>query len=357
MCRQAGLSPCLVSHIPKHFSRRAALLLWHPLGCFSVLGDGGFCRWLRGWFRSDFFNLSEASEGGVLSKLSASMASFARSAGGSFKTVSDRVQMVERFADHLRLDLNIQIQKVEHIHTKHVQAYIAFRQDGGIQDRTLQNEMAGLRAVLNGAGRSKLAGAEALSNEALGIAGASRSGSKTAISDERYQAALSAAGARDEGVALALALARNLGLRSEEAVQAAQSLGTWERALQDGALSLPVTFGTKGGRLREVTVIPSERENVQSLVSQCLTYASEHKGRLVDRPSLKQAMDRFHNVARSAGLTGQASPHSLRYAWAQDRARAYQSQGFSKQEAYARVACDLGHGSGRGRYMEQVYSK
>ncbi|MCR2697983.1 DNA-binding protein, partial [Salmonella enterica] len=49
------------------------------------------------------------------------------------------------------------------------------------------------------------------------------------------------------------------------------------------------------------------------------------------------------------------SPHSLRYAWAQDAIRYYEEQGLSHKEALAVTSTDLGHGDGRGIYIEQVY--
>lgn len=57
-------------------------------------------------------------------------------------------------------------------------------------------------------------------------------------------------------------------------------------------------------------------------------------------PDLKSAMDYWHNHLGDAGLTGEYSPHSLRYAW-----------------ALAVTSTDLGHGDGRGKYIEQVYNR
>ncbi|ECE8762116.1 DNA-binding protein, partial [Salmonella enterica subsp. enterica serovar Indiana] len=37
--------------------------------------------------------------------------------------------------------------------------------------------------------------------------------------------------------------------------------------------------------------------------------------------------------------------------------RYYLAQGFSRKEALAMVAMDLGHGDGRGRYVAQVYNQ
>ncbi|WP_458006417.1 phage integrase N-terminal domain-containing protein, partial [Escherichia coli] len=90
---------------------------------------------------------------------------------------------------------------VRHIKTHHVELYIRSRLAESISKRTLQNEMAALRAIFNVAGRSKLADPahECLSNSALGLSGASRDGTKVAISDERYQAVFSVIKIKDEG--------------------------------------------------------------------------------------------------------------------------------------------------------------
>lgn len=61
------------------------------------------------------------------------------------------------------------------------------------------------------------------------------------------------------------------------------------------------------------------------------------------------------NKAIKVGLKGEFSPHSLRYAWAQDAIRHYLAQGFSEKESLALTATDLGHGDGRGRWVKQVY--
>ncbi|TAJ02477.1 hypothetical protein EG334_19305 [Pectobacterium versatile] len=117
-----------------------------------------------------------------MSRLSREMQTLARQAGGSHKTVHDRLKIAERLASHL-LALNIQI-------------------------RTLHNEMAAVRVILRTAGRTKLADAERLSNRVLGLSGASRYGTRKAITPERYQAALATLQQKDTGLALTLQLAR-----------------------------------------------------------------------------------------------------------------------------------------------------
>ena len=100
-----------------------------------------------------------------------------------------------------------------------------------------------------------------------------------------------------------------------------------------------------------------DREAVRQAVKEALNIAGKRDGHLIDKPDLKSAMDYWHNQAARIGLAGAYSPHSLRYAWAQDALHHYLAQGFSRKEALAMVAMDLGHGDGRGRYVAQVYGQ
>lgn len=290
-----------------------------------------------------------------MSALGKQLTQLARQAAGSFKTVADRMKIAERFAGHLRDGLNIQIRTVDQIKSRHVEAYIQHRQAEGITPRTLQNEMAAMRGMLRTGGREKLADSERLTNKALGLAGASREGTKAPIPDERYRAAVEAAIGRDKGMAACLQLSRTLGLRAEEAVQSVKSLATWQKQIKAGKSSVTVIFGSKGGRPRETRI--HDRPSVAAAVRFALDVAAERGGKLIDRPDLKTAMDRFHNEARALGLTGRNSPHSLRYAYACDAVRAYQEQGYSRREALSLASADLGHGDGRGHYIAQVYTK
>lgn len=51
-------------------------------------------------------------------------------------------------------------------------------------------------------------------------------------------------------------------------------------------------------------------------------------------------MNFWRSHTTQLGLTGHYSPHSLRYAWAQDAIRYYLSQGFSRSEAVALTSMD-----------------
>lgn len=287
-----------------------------------------------------------------MGKLGGEMKALAKYCGGSHKTVNDRIHIVQRFDHHLRA-LNVQIQRVTQIKVRHIENYIHERLAQGIGKRTLQNEMASLRAVLQQAGRKQIAEHERLTNKFLGLSGASRIGTRQAITPEHYRNVLETARAKDPGLAAALELARLMGLRSQEAVQSAQSLKTWKQAIEQDATRLTIVFGTKGGRPRESVILDAGA--VKKALDNALAVAESRINRLIDKPDLKSAMDYWHNQATRIGLTGANSPHSLRYAWAQDAIRHYLVQGFSRKEARAMVAMDLGHGDGRGRYIAQVY--
>ncbi|EHW4289617.1 integrase domain-containing protein [Salmonella enterica subsp. enterica serovar Lagos] len=287
--------------------------------------------------------------------LAQEMKRLAQQAGGSHKTVHDRIKLAQRFCERLVLAQNVQIRRVEQLKARHIEGYIRERLAQGITKRSLQNEMAAVRCILKQAGRDRLAQSERLNNRSLGLSGASRNGTKLAITPEHYRDVLETARAKDPGMAAALELSRLMGLRSQEAVQSVQSLKTWRQALERGDTRLTVVFGTKGGRPRETIILDAVA--VRKALDNALTVAEDRHGRLIDKPDLKTAMKYWHSQAACFGLTGAYSPHSLRYAWAQDAIRHYLAQGFCEKEALAMTAMDLGHGDGRGRYVAQVYGR
>ncbi|EEJ9244850.1 DNA-binding protein [Salmonella enterica subsp. enterica serovar Muenchen] len=281
--------------------------------------------------------------------LAQEMMKLARQAGGSHKTVHDRIALAQRFCERLVMAQNVQIRRVEHLKARHIKSYVRERLAQGITKRSLQNEMAAIRSLLKQAGRDKLADSERISNCSLGLSGASRNGKKLAITPDHYHYVLEMARAKDPGLAAALELSRLMGLRSQEAVQSAQSLKTWRQALEREEPRLTVVFGTKGGRPRETVVLDAVA--VRKALDNALSVSEDHHDRLLDKPDLRSAMKYWHSQASRIGLRGVFSPHSLRYAWAQDAIRHYLAQGFSEKEALAMTAMDLGHGDGRGRYV------
>lgn len=274
-------------------------------------------------------------------------------AHGSAKTRAARVVKVGNLATYLKKH-NIQINHIEQIKAKYIEDYIQERKTQGINLRTLQNDMAAIRQTLRAAGRDKLANSERISNKTLGLAGASRAGNKIAIPDNQYHQIQQKAFALNPALAATIEIARTFGLRGEEAVQSCQSLKTWKAVIEKGENKIKVVFGTKGGRSRETIILDKHR--ALNAVNTALQITENQNGKLINTANLKQAMTYWHNHCDAIGLKGLISPHSLRYAFAQDVMTHYLAQGHTKKEALALTSMDLGHGDGRGRYVEKVYS-
>ena len=238
------------------------------------------------------------------------MKRLAQQAGGSHKTVHDRIKLAQRFCERLVLAQNVQIRLVEQLKARHIEGYIRERLAQGITKRSLQNEMAAVRCILKQTGRDRLAQSERLNNRSLGLSGASRNGTKLAITPEHYRDVLETARVKDPGLAAALELSRLMGLRSQEAVQSVQSLKTWRQALERGDTRLTVVFGTKGGRPRETIILDAVA--VRKALDNAQAVAEDRHGRLINKPDLKTAMKYWHGQVSRLGLTGAYSPHSLR---------------------------------------------
>ncbi len=273
---------------------------------------------------------------------------------GSFKKLSDYTRIMHRFAETLAR-LNVQISSAAQLKVRHIELYMNSRTD--VSKRTRENEMSAIRAVLRQVGKNKLADPShpRLSNKALGISGESRKGTKSLITDDRFREILQRIEQKDKGLAATVKLSHYLGLRNEEAIQSAKSLKTWKQALERGDEKLRVIFGTKGGRERMTTIV--DRNNVIEAVNYAIKYAGEHDGRLIDRGNLKSAMNYYLNSLRRYGEMkgGDETPHSFRYSYAASAMKYHIMNGYSYHEALALTSMDLGHGDGRGRYIEQVY--
>ncbi|BAK12590.1 integrase [Pantoea ananatis AJ13355] len=217
--------------------------------------------------------------------------------------------------------------------------------------------MAAIRAILRVSGKTFMADPAhpKLSNDALNISGTSRDGTKVAITDDYFQQVFASVSKKDEGIACAMKLSRLLGLRTEETVQSVKSLQTWKKALQNGDEKVRVVFGTKGGRPRDTTII--NRAETIDAINRAITYSAENNGKLIDKPSIHLAIERYRNIVREAGLVGEFAPHSLRYAYTQDVLKLHRYRGFSQKESEALTSMDLGHGDGRGHYISRVYNK
>lgn len=57
-----------------------------------------------------------------------------------------------------------------------------------------------------------------------------------------------------------------------------------------------VVFGSKGGRPRDASVF--DKHKVVNLLNEAIRYIEQNNGKLIEKPTLHQALDRYHNVLR-----------------------------------------------------------
>lgn len=275
------------------------------------------------------------------------------------------------FAQWAKSEANIQIKSIDNLKVKHIEAYTKSRLNNGIKPRTLQNRMAALRVAMRNSEKEHIRALanpkhSQLSCKALGIDGASREGTKTAMSDDMLKGAFDRlengsgrALARPDAAA-ALRLQAALGLRIMETVRSGKSLESWREQLQKFG-KITVVSGTKGGRTREVSIHQENREKAAKAIAQAMKIAADQGGHLIkDHPDdLKGAYQSYRDaLRRTGGLKGMQSPHATRYAFAQGQVRNYQeNRCMTLSDALAATSLDLGHGDGRGRWVNHVYSK
>ncbi len=272
---------------------------------------------------------------------------------GSHLTRENREKHLARFAEQC-WRAGYQVNTVEQIKDKHIRCYVEARLADGASKRTVQNELANVRKALRGAGRAQYADGDEISNKTLGISGASRIGTKVAMSDADLLRFKEGAHRMEPGVAACLELQRVLGLREKEAVMSVASLSDWKRQLSVGG-AINVLHGTKGGRARATP--PTDRERAIAAVSAALTLAKTQGGWLIPRDSLEAALNRYSYVCQRIGMVGELASHSLRYAYAGEHLSALLRAGVSEREARAAVSMYLGHGDGRGRWVAMVYAR
>ncbi|MFA7270803.1 MAG: integrase domain-containing protein [Sterolibacterium sp.] len=276
-----------------------------------------------------------------------------RHTGGATLTVIARATALMHTFNVWRNDLNLQIKSLVSVKTSQIAAYVKHEQDAGKSIRSIQNDLAHIRAGLRAVGREQFAKSAQISNKSLGASGASRDGTHKALTAEQYLKALADARERNSGVAAAMELQRELGLRAREAVQSVQSLERWEKSLLRGE-SIRVIHGTKGGHPRDTG--PINHERALKAVRDALEVARINGGQIIQSRSLQGAMRAYGRHLKALGLTEEFASHALRCTYAQDRFLQHlEATGGDRREALAETSLDLGHGDGRGTYVKQVY--
>ena len=277
---------------------------------------------------------------------------------GAHLTRETRENTMHLFAERMFELGFVHLASAKDINGKHLKSYIEYRKGEGIAIRTMQNEMSHLRSILRHVDRHSVANAVELKNAKLGIAGGSRIGKKTAILDSEVDAVLArAARLKRPGLGMCILLDRYLGLRGNEALHARlDTLRRWEKELKAGNV-IKVVEGTKGRRPRHVVL--ADTETAKKIVAQAIEIAESQNGFLITRKNgkaaggLKQARSIYHGWFSRAGI----QPHSARYAFAQAQHADNLHNEFSVRESLLQVSRDLGHGSGRGRWVKSVYMR
>jgi site-specific recombinase XerC len=277
--------------------------------------------------------------------------------GGSSPTRQARDGSLRTFGKAME-KAGLGIRSAAQIGGRHLTAFVEQRQKAGVSDRTLANNMAHVRTLLEFIGKDSLARDPAYSNEALGIGKGSRIGTKEPLTDKAladFKADKVAEGR--PGIALTLELQQFIGLRMTEAIRGGnlETLNRWERELTDKGL-VHVVEGTKGGRPRD-THVTNQAEALRVIGEAKAVLKAQGGGYLVRKADgsaakgLKQAQSIYRNLAHRAGI----QTHSARVAFSHERLSTYKAEGLGQREARAALSMDLGHGDGRARYVASVY--
>ncbi len=75
-------------------------------------------------------------KGECMGILEQEMKRLAQQAGGSYKTVDDRIRLAQRFCERLVLAQNVQIRRVEQLKARHIEGYVRERVVQGITKRS-----------------------------------------------------------------------------------------------------------------------------------------------------------------------------------------------------------------------------
>ncbi|WP_341236442.1 integrase domain-containing protein [uncultured Limnobacter sp.] len=285
--------------------------------------------------------------------LSKNAKELAKAAGGSHATIEARTRIIMQLVNNLRFEQNVQIRTISQLREKNVENWLRNGREKGLSPRTLQNRLTAVRAVLVQAERYDTLSRLENTAKKVGFAGASRDGVRKPPSDEQLNRLL--ANVNHQGVRICLEMMNEFGLRQKESVMAAASLDKWLKDItSDRHGRFQLVQGSKGGRPREIW--PNDPTKAAALVSRAIEYARQNGGKLI-QGDLKQALGRFNREAASAGFKGLHSPHSLRYAFAQRTISRLLQQGWDKRLALSFASQVLGHGDGRGRWIDQVYSR
>lgn len=243
---------------------------------------------------------------------------------------------------------------------KQMHGYVDARIAAGISARSIQNEVSHIRRCVEGAARDIGDIRDKTNNWScarLGVPSGSRIGGKPAMDMVKFDAAREKL---DPSMRAVVDLQMECGLRRQEAVKCVNTK-EWIAELQNAAqqgrsafLLVTADAGSKGGRPRHIFV-PFERLGTTLAVVTAVEYIKTKDGYVIECDDLKSALKYYDNEMMRVGLVGDDSGHALRRSFACKQYEYYLSTGLTKSQSLSRLSNDLGHGDGRGRWVENNY--
>jgi integrase len=232
------------------------------------------------------------------------------------------------------------LQKLANVQEKHLRAFVDYRRQTGITEKTIKNDLTAIRFFHQFTGSRNLLP----DNRSLGIKKTPQGGRDRAWTAEEYQRMMDKAGNLGrQDVVDAMKLARLEGLRIHECTR--MTVGQIEDALMEGELE---TVG-KGGRLRRIPVSPELRPELERILKE---HVGNRGSKILVEPGQKthqeiKSIQRFIRDHRKEFTDRKITLHGLRHAFAREEFEREVGDSTNKREIRAakeRVAKELGHG-------------
>lgn len=214
-------------------------------------------------------------------------------------------------------ELGFHVQKLESLSQKHIEALVHSWHEQGVAAGTLHTRLSMLRVLCEWLGKPNVVKdiTDYLPKEEVRrhtVAKESKAWDAKAVDPLLV---IELANQIDERLAVMLSMQHFFGLRVKESIEIRPS-----HVLVDGGKALEIREGTKGGRLRRISIDSPEQQRVIEWASRVAATGHTKRLRWTDCTFL-QAQNRFYNLVRKRlGITAKAmgvTAHGLRHGYAQ----------------------------------------
>ncbi len=257
----------------------------------------------------------------------------------SSKTRQAHLQHTKEFANHVSHSFGLQ--NIQNLKPNHIENYVQYMKTSGLDNGTMCNRMASVRALAKAIGKPNIVARE---NSFYGINRGSRQKPQLANQREldRIRSAVADLANAGDRVALMCHAAAELrevfGLRANESLMSSRLVDT------SNGVALEIE-GAKGGRTRELLVRNDAQLRAVQIVAQVSEALGSATGRIIPpEMSLEKAYNAQRTLWRSLGGTKSsgANMHVERHKTAQEM----KSNGYSNAE----IMTHLGHGEERSPF-------